>query len=75
MADEDDIYEKNLKPEEILLNEDDQYESDDENLDQKSKERVMGPPIDLGIPLHRPPEQSDKVRFCIDLSLYLCVIR
>lgn len=73
MVDEDDIYEKNLRPEDMLLDEGDQYESDDENLDQKSKERVMGPPLELGIPLQRPPDQSDKVEFFIDLSIYLFV--
>ncbi|XP_065878560.1 protein LEO1 homolog [Euphorbia lathyris] len=58
---EEGSYEKNLRPEDMLVDEDGQYESDEENVEVKSKEKPMGPPIELDIPFQRPPADPDKM--------------
>ncbi|KAK9114390.1 hypothetical protein Syun_021187 [Stephania yunnanensis] len=54
-------YGKNLRPEDIVPDEDAQYESEEENYEQKPKEKPVGPPLELEIPLRPPPSQPDKV--------------
>lgn len=54
-------YEKNLRPEDILPDEDGQYGSEEENIEIKSKEKPVGPPLVLEVPLRRPPAHPDKV--------------
>ncbi|KAK9105193.1 hypothetical protein Scep_022037 [Stephania cephalantha] len=54
-------YEKNLRPEDIVPDEDAQYESEEENYEQKPKEKPVGPPLELEIPLRPPPSQPDKM--------------
>lgn len=58
---EEGSYEKTLRPEDMLADEDGQYESDEENVEVKSKEKPMGPPLELEIPFQRPPADPDKV--------------
>ncbi|KAI0501138.1 hypothetical protein KFK09_016081 [Dendrobium nobile] len=58
---EEEIYEKDLKPEDIVPDEDAQYEFEDENLDQKTKEKPIGPPLEMNIPLHPPPGRPDQM--------------
>uniref|UniRef100_A0A1D1ZB00 RNA polymerase-associated protein LEO1 n=1 Tax=Anthurium amnicola TaxID=1678845 RepID=A0A1D1ZB00_9ARAE len=58
---EDDSYQKDLRPEDIVPDEDAHYESEEENLEQKLKEKPVGPPLDITIPLLQPPGQPDKV--------------
>lgn len=56
-------YEKNLRPEDMLMDEDAQYESEEENIDVKAKEKPVGPPLELEIPFHQPPADPTKVYF------------
>lgn len=58
---EEGSYEKNLRPEDILPDEDAQYGSEEENVEIKSKEKPVGPPLVLEVPLRRPPAHSDKM--------------
>ncbi|KAF6171381.1 hypothetical protein GIB67_009522 [Kingdonia uniflora] len=59
--DEEDSYEKNLEPEDIVPDEDAQYESEEDKYEQKSKEKPVGPPLELEIPLRLPPGLPDKM--------------
>ncbi|XP_020579682.1 protein LEO1 homolog isoform X2 [Phalaenopsis equestris] len=58
---EEEIYEKDLKPEDMVPDEDAQFEFEDENLDQKTKEKPIGPPLEINIPLHPPPGRPDQM--------------
>lgn len=57
---EEGSYEKGLRPEDIVPDDDGQYESEDENLEKKPKEKPVGPPLELDIPLHPPPGRPDR---------------
>ncbi|XP_008786813.2 protein LEO1 homolog [Phoenix dactylifera] len=52
---EEGSYEKGFRPEDIVPDDDGQYESEDENLEKKPKEKPVGPPLELDIPLRPPP--------------------
>ncbi|KAF5477130.1 hypothetical protein F2P56_003802 [Juglans regia] len=54
-------YGKSLRPEDIVADEDAQYESEEENIEAKYKEKPVGPPLELEIPLHRPPARPEKM--------------
>lgn len=54
-------YEKDLGPEDMVPDEDARYESEDEHQEQKPKEKPVGPPLELEIPLHLPPSRPDRV--------------
>ncbi|KAF5730195.1 hypothetical protein HS088_TW20G00567 [Tripterygium wilfordii] len=58
---EEGSYEKNLRPEDLLVDEDAQYESEEENIEAKHKEKPVGPPLELEIPLHPPPADPAKM--------------
>ncbi|XP_010922107.1 protein LEO1 homolog isoform X2 [Elaeis guineensis] len=58
---EEGSYEKGLRPEEIVPDYDGRYESEDENLEKKPKEKPIGPPLELDIPLHHPPGQPERM--------------
>ncbi|KAG1338285.1 protein LEO1 [Cocos nucifera] len=58
---EEGSYEKGLRPEDIVPDFDGQYESEDENLEKKPKEKPVGPPLELDIPLHPPPGQPERM--------------
>lgn len=58
---EEEIYEKDMKPEDIVLDEDAQYEFEDENVEQKIKEKPIGPPLEINIPLYPPPCRPDQM--------------
>ncbi|XP_058070392.1 protein LEO1 homolog isoform X2 [Magnolia sinica] len=58
---EEGSYEKELRPEDLVPEEEGQYESEEENLEQKHKEKPVGPPLELEIPLRPPPGQPDKM--------------
>ncbi|KAJ4961697.1 hypothetical protein NE237_021607 [Protea cynaroides] len=60
-GEEEGSYDKNLRPEDIVPDEDAQYESEEDNIAQKSKEKPVGPPLELEIPLRPPPGQPDKM--------------
>lgn len=52
---EEDNYEKDIMPEDMVPDEDVRYESENENLEQKSKDKPVGPPLDLEVALRPPP--------------------
>lgn len=39
------------------------YESEEENIDSRQKERPVGPPMILEVPLRPPPARPEKVEF------------
>ncbi|TVU40285.1 hypothetical protein EJB05_13742, partial [Eragrostis curvula] len=53
-------YDKDMQPEDMVADEDMRYESD-ENRELKLKEKPVGPPLDLVVPLKQPPAQPDKM--------------
>ncbi|KAK3028040.1 hypothetical protein RJ639_038761 [Escallonia herrerae] len=58
---EEGSYEKDLRPEDMLADEDGQYESGEEIKEAKSKEKPVGPPLELEIPLQPPPAHPEKM--------------
>ncbi|KAI3463907.1 hypothetical protein Pfo_020570 [Paulownia fortunei] len=59
--DEERNYEKELRPEDIIPDEEAPYDSEEEHTEAKLKEKPTGPPLELEIPLHQPPAESDKM--------------
>ncbi|XP_052162844.1 protein LEO1 homolog isoform X1 [Oryza glaberrima] len=53
-------YEKDLQPEDVVADEDMRYESD-ENRELKPKEKPVGPPLNLVVPLKQLPAQPDRM--------------
>lgn len=60
-AEEEGSYEKSLRPEDILADEEHQYESEEENIEMKTKDKPLGPPLELEIPLRPPPALPGKM--------------
>ncbi|TKY73322.1 LEO1-like protein [Spatholobus suberectus] len=60
-VEEEGSYGKNLRPEDILADEDHQYESEEENIEMKTKEKPLGPPLELEVPLRPPPALPEKM--------------
>ncbi|XP_058788426.1 protein LEO1 homolog isoform X2 [Vicia villosa] len=60
-ADEEGSYGKGLRPEDILADEDHQYELEEENIEMKTKDKPLGPPLELEIPLREPPALPNKM--------------
>ncbi|XP_027356518.1 protein LEO1 homolog isoform X1 [Abrus precatorius] len=60
-VEEEGSYGKSLRPEDILADEDHQYESEEENIEMKTKEKPLGPPLELEIPLRPPPALPEKM--------------
>ncbi|XP_044485830.1 protein LEO1 homolog isoform X2 [Mangifera indica] len=48
-------YGKSLRPDDLVPDEDMQYESEEEQIEPKPKEKPVGPPLELEIPLRPPP--------------------
>lgn len=69
---EEGSYGKSLRPEDIVADEDAQYESEEENIDSKFKEKPVGPPLDLEIPLRPPPARPEKVCNLFFVALCCC---
>ncbi|KAJ7978722.1 protein LEO1-like [Quillaja saponaria] len=59
--DEEGSYGKNLRPEDLLADEDAQYEMEEDYIEAKIKEKPVGPPLELEIPLHPPPALPEKM--------------
>ncbi|KAK4437005.1 protein LEO1 [Sesamum alatum] len=59
--DEEGNYEKELRPEDMIPDEDAPYDSEEERFEAKTKEKPTGPPLELEIPLCPPPAESDKM--------------
>ncbi|KAM0911985.1 hypothetical protein ACQ4PT_013098 [Festuca glaucescens] len=53
-------YEKDFQPEDVVGDDNMRYESDD-NLELKTKEKPVGPPLNLMVPLQQPPARPDKM--------------
>lgn len=68
--DEEETFEKELRPEDIILDEDAPYESEEEHAEARPKEKPVGPPLELEIPLRHPPADPDQVYllFCLHLQ-------
>lgn len=58
---EEGSYEKSPRPEDLVHDEDARYESEEENIEAKIKEKPVGPPLELEIPLRPPPARPEKV--------------
>ncbi|CAI9111866.1 OLC1v1012195C1 [Oldenlandia corymbosa var. corymbosa] len=58
---EEEDFDKELKPEDMLADEEGQYESEEEHVEAKIKEKPVGPPLELEIPLRPPPAHPDKM--------------
>jgi len=58
---EDGSYGRGLRPEDMVPDEDARYESEEDNIDAKVKEKPLGPPLVLEIPLRPPPAHPEKV--------------
>ncbi|KAK4800076.1 hypothetical protein SAY86_025441 [Trapa natans] len=58
---EDGGYGKGLAPEDMIADEDGMYMSEEENADIKQKEKPVGPPLVLEIPLRPPPALPEKM--------------
>ncbi|KAI3736860.1 hypothetical protein L2E82_26847 [Cichorium intybus] len=54
-------YENNLRPEDMLADEEGRYYSEEDNIEIKTKEKPVGPPLELGIPLRPPPSHPEKM--------------
>ncbi|PIA63062.1 hypothetical protein AQUCO_00200829v1 [Aquilegia coerulea] len=52
--------EEDLRPEDMVPDVDAQYESED-NIEHKPKEKPVGPPLELEIPLRAPPAHPEKM--------------
>lgn len=50
-----------LRQEDIIPEDDGGYESEEEHVESKTKEKPVGPPLELEIPLRQPPAYSDKM--------------
>jgi len=66
---EEDSYGKNLMPDDIVRDEEAHYESEEE-IEAKLKDKPVGPPMELEIPLRPPPARPDKV-LCL---LFFCSV-
>ncbi|KAF7838520.1 protein LEO1-like protein [Senna tora] len=53
--------EEGLRPEDIIADEDARYESEEENIEMKLKEKPLGPPLELEVPLRPPPAFPEKM--------------
>ncbi|CAA0826603.1 Protein LEO1 homolog [Striga hermonthica] len=58
---EDMNYEKELRPEDIIPDEDAPYYSEEDQTVAKPKEKPVGPPLELEVPLQPPPAESEKM--------------
>ncbi|CAM8927696.1 unnamed protein product [Rhodiola kirilowii] len=58
---EEGSYGNELRPEDMLADEDGHYQSEDEHYESKLKEKPVGPALLLDIPLRPPPANSDKL--------------
>ncbi|PIN02487.1 hypothetical protein CDL12_25001 [Handroanthus impetiginosus] len=73
--DEEANYEKELRPEGMIPDEDAPCYSEDEHIEAKPKEKPVGPPRELEIPLCPPPAESNKVCFLSSFHLNpLCLL-
>ncbi|XLT86168.1 hypothetical protein HN873_007921, partial [Arachis hypogaea] len=60
---EEEGHEKGLRPEDILADEDHRYGSEEENYEMKTKEKPLGPPLELEVSLQPPPALPEKEKY------------
>ncbi|EMS45929.1 hypothetical protein TRIUR3_31336 [Triticum urartu] len=53
-------YEKDLQPDDVVADDDIRYDSDD-NHEPKTKEKPVGPPLNLVVPRQQPPARPDRM--------------
>ncbi|XP_050376302.1 protein LEO1 homolog [Argentina anserina] len=58
---EEGSYDKSPRIEDVMQDEDARYESEEENMEVKPRERPVGPPLELEIPLRPPPAHPEKM--------------
>ncbi|OMO51632.1 Leo1-like protein [Corchorus olitorius] len=58
---EEGSYGKSPRPEDMVHDEDAHYESDDEHIEVKQKEKPVGPPLELEVPLRPAPARPTKM--------------
>ncbi|XVF11814.1 hypothetical protein REPUB_Repub08aG0059900 [Reevesia pubescens] len=58
---EEGSYGKSPRPEDMVHDEDAHYESDDEHVEVKQKEKPVGPPLELEVPLRPAPAHPTKM--------------
>ncbi|OMO51213.1 Leo1-like protein [Corchorus capsularis] len=58
---EEGSYGKSPRPEDMVHDEDAHYESDDEHIEVKQKEKPVGPPLELEVPLRPAPADPTKM--------------
>ncbi|XP_027125687.2 protein LEO1 homolog [Coffea arabica] len=61
MEEDEEDYDKELKPEDMLADEEGHYESEEEHPEAKPREKPVGPPLELEIPLRPPPALPEKM--------------
>ncbi|KAK9669147.1 hypothetical protein RND81_13G111900 [Saponaria officinalis] len=59
-VEEEESYEKNLRPDDLVQDEDAVYGSEEE-IENKQREKLLGPPMELEIPLRPPPARPEKM--------------
>nr|POE91198.1 protein leo1 like [Quercus suber] len=57
---EEGTYGKSPRPEDLVPDEDARYESEEENIESRIKEKPVGPPLELEIPLRPPPARPER---------------
>lgn len=58
---EEESYGKSPVPEDMVHDEDTRYDSDDEHVELKQKEKPAGPPLELEVPFRPAPAHPAKV--------------
>ncbi|XP_062028043.1 protein LEO1 homolog isoform X1 [Rosa rugosa] len=58
---EEGSYDKSPRIEDEMQDEEPRYESEEENMEVKPRERPVGPPLELEIPLRPPPAHPEKM--------------
>lgn len=58
---EEGSYDKELKPEDMLADEEGQYDSEEDHAEAKLKEKPAGPALELEVPFRPPPAHPNKV--------------
>lgn len=61
LIEDEEGYEKDLRPEDMVPDEDAQYDSEEEHVEAKQREKPVGPPLELDIPLRPPPAEPTKM--------------
>jgi len=64
-----------LRPEDILADEEHQYESEEENIEMKTKDKPLGPPLELEIPLRPAPARPGKVWLVLDTYVPYFIVK